>query len=132
MSRSQINGGSGECFHEKFGTLWQCQHGDMFTIRLLTGPASVLSRDPSVYSAFSVSLAFRAALGARGISGTPPTAQPHKVPGPTLRACYTQDLKHLTNAGLLWLFHVAIDIQILCSGAWRPDRGGPSNPFMSV
>lgn len=28
----------------------------------------------------------------------------HKVPGPTLRACRTQDSKHLTNADLLWLF----------------------------
>lgn len=64
MNRSQSNGGSGECFHEECGILlWQWQHGDIFTIRPLTGSAYALSRDPSVYSEFLVSLAFRTLLG---------------------------------------------------------------------
>lgn len=100
MSRSQSNGGSGEYFHEDSGILWQWQHGDIFAIKPLTGSSMLSPETPQSIPNFQFRLRFALYWGARGISGTPPTAQIHKVPGPTLRARCKQNLKHLTNAGL--------------------------------
>lgn len=67
--------------------------------------------------------------GARGISETPPTAQTHaRFPGRPDEGLLHVGLKHLTNAGLLWLFHVAIRAEImLWRVATRP--WGTEQPF---